>query len=93
MKLSPLLIAAILIGQAVNVLLAKEIGIETKKAETAEEKETLTLKLNVNKTVAIGNARIDIGTFKETRVRIATLQSEGIHSGILKYVDIIVPSP
>ena len=44
------------------------------------------------KTAAIGNARIDIGTFQNAKISIATLQAEGIHSGILSYVDIIVPS-
>jgi soluble P-type ATPase len=43
-------------------------------------------------TVAIGNARIDIGMFKEVGLRIATLQSEWIHAWILGYIDIIVPS-
>ncbi len=72
--------------------LAEKIGVEVKKAGKSEEKEKLTLELDVNKTVAIGNARIDIGTFKHTKLRIATLQAEGIHTGILPYVDIIVPS-
>jgi cation transport ATPase len=40
------------------VVLAREIGLEVQKATTAEEKEALTSKLNTNKTVAIGNARI-----------------------------------
>ncbi len=72
--------------------LSKELGIEVRKAGSLEEKEALTSKLDVDKTVAIGNARIDIGTFKKTKLRIATLQAEGIHVGILKHVDIIVPS-
>ncbi|EKE06171.1 MAG: hypothetical protein ACD_19C00066G0001 [uncultured bacterium] len=73
-------------------VLAREIGLEVQKATTAEEKEILTSKLDTNKTVAIGNARIDIGTFKKTKLRIATLQAEGIHTDILNFVDIIVPS-
>jgi len=72
--------------------LAKEIGLEVQKANTTEEKEALTSKLDTNKTVAIGNARIDIGTFRNTKLRIATLQAEGIHAGILNFVDIIVPT-
>jgi soluble P-type ATPase len=72
--------------------LAEKIGIEVKKASNSDEKEKLTLELEVDKTVAIGNARIDIGTFKHTKLRIATLQAEGIHTGILEYVDIIIPS-
>lgn len=72
--------------------LAQKIGIEIQRATTTEEKRTLTDKIDVSKTVAIGNARIDIGTFVTTKLRIATLQAEGIHTEILQYVDIIVPS-
>ena len=72
--------------------LAQETGIKVEIATSTEEKEALTQKLDVNKTVAIGNARIDIGTFKRTKLRIATIQAEGIHTEILKYVDILVPS-
>ncbi len=44
--------------------------------------------------VGIGeiDARIDIGTFKPVKLRIGTLQSEGIHTGILKHIDVLVPS-
>lgn len=72
--------------------LTAELGISFKKASTSEEKEALTKELEVDKTVAIGNARIDIGTFKGTKLRIATVQAEGIHTGILEHVDILVPS-
>ena len=46
----------------------------------------------MEETAAIGNARIDMGTFKQAKVSIATLQAEGIHTEILEHVDIIVPS-
>ncbi|MBD3280105.1 HAD family hydrolase [Candidatus Dojkabacteria bacterium] len=72
--------------------LTSDLGISFKKASTSEEKEALTKEMDVEKTVAIGNARIDIGTFRDTKVRIATIQAEGIHTGILEYVDILVPS-
>ena len=72
--------------------LAQELDIEVHRAANSQEKEVLTKKLDVNKTVAIGNARIDIGTFIPCKLRIATLQSEGIHASIINYVDIIVPS-
>ena len=71
---------------------ADDLGIELQRAGTTEEKEQLTLKLNKERTVAIGNARIDIGTFKHSKLRIATLQAEGIHAAILPYVDVIVTS-
>ncbi len=73
-------------------LLAESLGIEVKKALSSDQKEMLTRELDIERTVAIGNARIDIGTFKPCKLRIATLQSEGIHSEILKHIDIIVPS-
>jgi soluble P-type ATPase len=72
--------------------LCSDLGIEFKKAVSAEEKERFFLELNTGRTAAIGNARIDIGKFKHAKLSIATLQAEGIHTGILRYVDIIVPS-
>jgi P-type E1-E2 ATPase len=72
--------------------LCNSLGITFKKAASSEEKQAFAKELNKGKTVAIGNARIDIGTFAEAAVSIATLQSEGIHTGILSHVDIIVPS-
>jgi soluble P-type ATPase len=69
----------------------KELGIEFRKASNSAEKEKLFLELDSNTTAAIGNARIDIGKFKHAALSIATLQAEGIHAGILSYVDIIVP--
>lgn len=72
--------------------IAKELGIEFRKCVSGERKEEEFLTFDVNKTAAIGNARIDIGKFKHAKLSIATLQAEGIHAEILKYVDVIVPS-
>jgi len=72
--------------------MCNELGITFKKGGTQEEKEKLFLELDTERTAAIGNARIDIGKFKHAKLSIATLQAEGIHTGILKYVDIIVPN-
>lgn len=72
--------------------MSDELGIVFKKAGSQEEKEKLFLELDTEKTAAIGNARIDNGKFKHAKLSIATLQAEGIHTGILKYVDIIVPN-
>jgi soluble P-type ATPase len=71
---------------------AQELGIEVQRASNTEEKRALTKQLNGEQTVSIGNARIDIGTFEPVKLRIGTLQSEGIHTEILKYIDILVPS-
>jgi len=72
--------------------LCNDLGIEYTVTKTGEEKEKEMLKLDVEKCVAIGNARIDIGTFKHARLSILTLQAEGIHASAIKHADIIVPS-
>lgn len=72
--------------------IAINLGIELQKATTLEEKAALTNKLDLKHTVAIGNARIDIGTFKPVKLRIGTLQAEGIHVEILKHIDVLTPS-
>ncbi len=71
---------------------AQDLGIEFKRASSQEEKEHLFLELDIERSAAIGNARIDNGKFRHAKLSIATLQAEGIHTGILKNVDIIVPS-
>lgn len=72
--------------------IAKDLWIDFIKCINWEKKEEEFLKFDVEKTAAIGNARIDIGKFKHAKLSIATLQAEWIHTGILKYVDVIVPS-
>ncbi|MBC8495951.1 HAD family hydrolase [archaeon] len=72
--------------------LCGDLGIEYKVAQTCKDKEEEMLKLDTNKCAAIGNARIDIGTFKHAKLSILTLQAEGIHAKAISHVDIIVPS-
>ena len=72
--------------------ICSELGITFSVAKTGEDKEKLFLQLDVETTAAIGNARIDLGKFKHAKVSVATLQAEGIHTGILNEVDVIVPS-
>jgi len=72
--------------------LCDSIGITFSVAKTGEDKERLFLELDTETTAAIGNARIDNGKFKHAKVSVATLQSEGIHTGILEHVDVIVPT-
>jgi len=72
--------------------IADNLGLELYLGSTSDEKATQMQQFDKNKTAAIGNARIDIGTFENAKISIATLQSEGIHAAILKHVDIIVPS-
>jgi soluble P-type ATPase len=70
---------------------AEELGIDFIPTFNSQDKEREFLKFDTKTTAAVGNARIDIGTFKHAVLSIATLQSEGIHVEILKYVDVIVP--
>jgi P-type E1-E2 ATPase len=72
--------------------IAEKIRIELIIAKSADEKEEAILKLEPQTCASIGNARIDIGTFKHARVSILTLQAEGIHAETIQYADIIVPS-
>ncbi|MBN2669163.1 MAG: hypothetical protein JXR60_08030 [Bacteroidales bacterium] len=71
---------------------AQELGLEAYIAKNSTEKAIVMQQFDKNSTVAIGNARIDIGTFENASLSIATLQDEGIHPAILPYVDILVPS-
>jgi len=72
--------------------IADDLNIEFRKCLNGEEKEKEFLTFDVDKTAAIWNARIDIWKFKHAKLSIATLQAEGIHTGILKHVDILMLS-
>ena len=72
--------------------LADDLGISFTKSRTAMEKEKFFLQYDPKKTAAIGNARIDNGKFKHAAVSVGTIQAEGLHTGVLRYVDILVPS-
>jgi P-type E1-E2 ATPase len=72
--------------------IAKKLGMDLYLGSTSDEKAAQMQQFDKNKTAAIGNARIDIGTFENAVLSIATLQSEGIHTAIINHVDIIVPS-
>jgi soluble P-type ATPase len=72
--------------------ISKELDIELIVARSYEEKENAMDLIDSETCASIGNARIDIGTFRKSKIAIATLQNEGIHAEIIQYVDIIVPS-
>lgn len=72
--------------------LCKEYEIDFVRTKNGEEKETAMKNYDPETTAAIGNARIDIGTFRHAKVSVATLQAEGIHADIISSVDVIVPS-
>ena len=71
---------------------AEELGLDLFLGKNSEEKAQQMQQFDKHKTAAIGNARIDIGTFQNAEISIATVQSEGIHTEILKHVDILIPS-
>lgn len=68
------------------------LGMEFKVGKTAAEKEQLFLEFDTATTAAIGNTRIDIGMLKHAAISVATIQSEGIHTGLIAHADILVPS-
>ena len=72
--------------------LYEKYWLEIIKVKNSEEKEAFIKTLNTESCIAIGNARIDIGMFKHAKVSIATIQGEWIHTWILSYVDILIPS-
>lgn len=71
---------------------AKDLGIQFHKASSSQEKWEFVKSLNAKWIVAVGNARIDIWMFENASLSIATLQWEWIHTGIIKYSDIIIPT-
>lgn len=72
--------------------LAQELGIDFVPTKDTKAKREAARKYDKEHIVAVGNARIDIGVFENAKVRIGTLQAEGIHPGILSHIDILVPS-
>lgn len=68
------------------------LGIEVVVVTSWQEKRQCVENIWSSWIIAIWNARIDIGMFDVSHLRIATLQSEWIHASIVSHVDIIVPS-
>ena len=73
-------------------VISKELDLKLYLGANSAEKAKQMQCFDKSKTAAIGNARIDIGTFQNAEISIATLQAEGIHPGILEHVDILVSS-
>jgi len=90
LKYKIVLISGDIRGNAKTI--ADELEIELLLGKTSDKKALQMNFFDKETTAAIGNARIDIGTFKNAKLSIATLQAEGIHTEILKYIDIIVPN-
>ncbi len=72
--------------------LCKKLKIDYKICKTQEEKEQEILKLEPEHCAAIGNARIDIGTFKHAKLSVLVIEGEGIHVETISFCNIIVKS-
>lgn len=72
--------------------LAATLGIEWKLAKNAEDKRNLALQLDPESCASIGNGRIDLELMKVVKLRIVTLQAEGVHIQTMLASDIVVPT-
>jgi soluble P-type ATPase len=71
--------------------LAHDLGIEWRLAKNAEGKRDLALELGADTCASIGNGLIDLELMKAVKLRIVTLQAEGVHIQTLLNSDIVVP--
>ncbi|MBI1857275.1 HAD family hydrolase [Candidatus Saccharibacteria bacterium] len=75
--------------------LATDLGIEwklAKNAENAEDKRDLALELEPETCASVGNGLIDLELMKAVKLRIVTLQAEGVHIQTMLNSDIVVPT-
>ena len=72
--------------------IAKKLNIDVKITKDGKEKIKFMKTLNKEEIISIGNARIDSGMFTNSKIKILTLQAEGIHASLIEKVDIVVPS-
>lgn len=72
--------------------LAASLGIEWKLAKNAEDKKNLALELEPDTCASIGNGLIDLELMKAVKLRIVTLQAEGVHIQTLLNSDIVIPT-
>lgn len=72
--------------------IAYELGIDWILAENGIAKQDEALKLDPSTCVSIGNGLIDLELMKVVKLRIVTIQSEGVHAQTLLNSDIVIPS-
>lgn len=77
-------------GDADNI--ADELGIDWMQAKSAEDKRKLAEKMDPKTCASIGNGLIDLELMQTVKLRILTLQAEGIHVKTLQDSDILVPT-
>lgn len=71
--------------------IAAELGIDWQPAKSMEDKKTLALSMEPETCASIGNGLIDLELMKAVKLRIVTLQAEGVHVQTLLNSDIVVP--
>ena len=72
--------------------LAAQLDIEWRFAKNAEDKKSLALDLRPEVCASIGNGLIDLELMKVVKLRIVTLQAEGVHLQTLLNSDIVIPT-
>lgn len=72
--------------------LAKDLGIEWRLAKNAADKRDLAMELGTETCASIGNGLIDLELMKAVKLRIVTLQAEGVHVQTMLNSDIVVPT-
>lgn len=72
--------------------LAADLQIDWKLAKSADEKREAALMLGPESCASIGNGLIDLELMRTVKLRIVTLQAEGIHVQTLINSDIVVPT-
>jgi soluble P-type ATPase len=72
--------------------LAASLGIEWRLAKNAADKRDLAQGLDPANCASIGNGLIDLELMKSVKLRIVTLQAEGVHVQTLLNSDIVVPN-
>ena len=72
--------------------LATSLGIEWKLAKDAVGKRNLAMELEPDTCASIGNGLIDLELMKTVKLRIVTLQAEGVHIQTLLNSDIVIPT-
>ena len=72
--------------------LARDLGIEWKLAKNAGDKRKLASELEPESCASIGNGLIDLELMQVVKLRVVTLQAEGVHAQTLLNSDIVVPT-
>ena len=72
--------------------IASALGIDWILAENGIAKRDEALKLDPDTCVSIGNGLIDLPMMEVVKLRIVTIQAEGVHVQTLIHSDVVIPS-